>query len=408
MLETFKPDSAEQAAEVVAWALSAEEPLEVLGQGSKRGFGRPLQVGRGLDLSGLSGITLYEPEELVLGARAGTPLAEIEAALAEHRQALAFEPADLAPLYGGAPGAGSIGGLLACNLAGSRRIKAGAARDHFLGVKAISGRGEAFKSGGRVVKNVTGYDLCKLLAGSHGTLAVMTDVTIKVLPAPEKTRTVLFFGLDDRTACRAMTRALGSSHEVSGAAHLPAVLAGESEVSYVARAAAAVTAIRVEGPGPSVEHRCAALRRELADLGESQELHSQNSQLLWRELGAVKPFVTRPELALWRISVAPQAGAELVERLADVAGRLHYYDWGGGLVWLAVPAADGAEHELVRAAVAAAGGGHATLVRAPEALRATVPVFQPQAPATAALNARVKDSFDPKRILNPGRMYAGL
>ncbi len=407
MTETLKPESAEQVADAVAWAAAEEEPLEVLGRASKRGLGRPVQAGRGLDLSGLSGITLYEAEELVLSARAGTPLAEILAALAEKNQELAFEPPDLGPLLGGEAGAGSIGGVLACNLAGPRRIKAGAARDHFLGVSAVSGRGEAFKSGGRVVKNVTGYDLCKLMAGSYGTLAAMTDVTVKVLPAAEKTRTVLLLGLDDTGALGAMTRALGSAHEVSGAAHLPAALAAGSEVSYVRQAGGAVTAIRVEGTGPSVEYRCAALRRELAGSGESEELHGRNSSVFWQELRDVSPFVARPERLVWRISVPPQAGPQVAAALAGDGAALYYYEWGGGLSWRALPASQDGGHAAVRAALTDCGG-HATLIRGPETLRAAVPVFQPQEPAMAALTRRVKDGFDPRRVLNPGRMVAGL
>jgi len=301
--------------------------------------------------------------------------------------------------------------MLACNLAGPRRIKAGAARDHFLGAQAVSGRGEVFKIGGRVVKNVTGYDLCKLLAGSHGTLAAMTEVTLKVLPAPEKTRTVLLFGLDDDRAVQAMTRALQSSHEVSGAAHLPAALAAGSAVSYVAGAGTSVTAVRVEGPGPSVEHRANALRRELSDLAKSEELHSANSRSFWAELRDVAPLAAHTERVVWKISVPPAEGARVAARLSDGQDALSYFDWGGGLIWLALPASDAlafeARHAAVRAAFADCGG-HATLVRAPEEVRARVPVFQPQDPAHAALSERVKDSFDPKRILNPGRMYAGV
>ena len=400
----FAPENSGQVLEAVAWAAAEAQPLEILGRGSKRGLGRPVQAAHSLDLSRLDGITLYEPEELVLSARAGTPLAAIEAALEAERQLLAFEPADLGPLLGGQPGAASIGGVLACNLAGPRRIKAGAARDHFLGFVAASGRGELFKSGGRVVKNVTGYDLCKLLCGSYGTLAVMTEVTVKVLPRPEKTYSVLLFGLDDATAGLAMTRALGSPHEVSGAAHLPAAQAARSEVSYVAGAGGAVTALRLEGPGPSVEYRCAALRRELADLGATEELHSRNSLALWRELRDVKPFVDTFDHAIWKISVAPTAGPAVV---AEIAQGEAYYDWGGGLVWLALPSGGDGGAARVRGAVAKAGG-HATLIRAPLELRAAVGVFQPQDAATAALTRRVKDGFDPNRILNPGRMYAGL
>ncbi len=407
MAETWKPETNEQVVEAVAWAAAEETPLEVAGRGSKRALGRPVQASRNLDLSGLSGITLYEPEELVLSARAGTPLAEIEAVLAEKHQQLAFEPADLGPLLGGAAGGGSIGGMLACNLAGPRRIKAGAARDHFLGVSAVSGRGEAFKSGGRVVKNVTGYDLCKLLAGSYGTLAVMTDVTVKVLPAPEKTRSVLVLGLDDGAALDAMTRGLGSAYEVSGAAHLPAAAAARSAVSYVSAAGGAVTALRVEGTGPSVEYRCAALRRDLADLGETEELHGHNSAALWRELRDVQPLLGRPDQVVWKLSVPPQAGPAVAARLAGGASSSYVFDWGGGLVWLGLDAADDAGAPAVRAAVAGSGG-HATLMRAAEAIRAVVPVFQPQDPAMAALTQRVKDSFDPHRVLNPGRVVAGI
>ncbi len=412
MTTTFKPENADQVIEAVAWAAAEGQPLVVAGRGTTRGLGRPVQAAHGIDLSGLSGITLYEPEELVLSARAGTPLAEIEAALAARHQQLAFEPGDLGPLFGAEAGRGSIGGMLACNLAGSRRIKAGAARDHFLGATAVSGRGEAFKSGGRVVKNVTGYDLCKLLAGSHGTLALMTDVTVKVMPAPEKTRTVLLLGLDDPGARAAMTRALQSSHEVSGAAHLPAAIAARSAVSYVARAGGAVTALRVEGPGPSVDYRCGALREDLAGLAESEELHSMNSAALWRELCDVAPFADQPERPLWRVSVAPQDGAGLTAAVARDLDAEYFYDWGGGLVWLApaLPGKDaGADAGAARIRAAlGANGGHGTLIRAPAEIRAAVPVFQPQDPALAALTTRVKDSFDPKRVLNPGRMYAGV
>ncbi len=410
-MATLKPETPEQVVEAVTWAVAEETPLEVIGRGSKRTLGRPAQVGNGLDLSSLSGITLYEPEELVISARAGTPMAEIEAALTAKNQMLAFEPSDLGPLLGGAPGMGSIGGALACNLAGPRRIKAGAARDHFLGAHSVSGRGEVFKTGGRVVKNVTGYDLCKLLAGSYGTLGAMTDVTVKALPAPEKTRTVLLFGLDDAAASRAMTRAMQSAHEVSGAAHLPAGLTTGSAVSYVAKAGGAVTAIRVEGPGPSVEHRAAALRRELADLAETEELHSMNSAKLWAELRDVGPLAAEPAHLVWKISVPPASGAGVAARIAHGHDARYFFDWGGGLIWLALPASDAPAFEGRHAAVRAAlkdCGGHATLIRAPEDLRAQVPVFQPQDPGNAALTKRVKDSFDPRRVLNPGRMYAGV
>src|SRR5215207_7367311 len=217
-MNRFTPANLDELRDAVGEALAADEPVEIVGGGSKRNLGRPLQTPHLLDLSRLSGIRDYAPSELVLTAGAATPLAEIERALAECGQMLAFEPPDWCALLG-EDGEPTLGGALACNLSGSRRIKAGAARDHFLGFRAVSGRGETFKSGGRVVKNVTGYDLCKLLAGSWGTLAVMTDVTVKVLPRAETEETLLVLGLDDGSAARAMSAAIGSSCDVSGAAH---------------------------------------------------------------------------------------------------------------------------------------------------------------------------------------------
>ena len=265
--ENLSPKSHDDILDAVRWAVAEMAPLEIVAGGTKRGWGKPLRTNHVLDLSAIAGIRLYEPEELILQARAATPLAEVEAALAEHGQQLAFEPPDLGPLFGRPAGQQTLGGALMANLAGPRRIKAGAARDHFLGFIGVSGRGETFKSGGRVMKNVTGYDLCKLMAGSFGTLAVLSEVTVKVLPAGEKTRTVLVAGLDDERAAAAMAAALNSSHEVSGAAHLPAGIAVRSAVGYVRDPGAAVTAVRVEGPGPSVEHRCAALRDLARRLG---------------------------------------------------------------------------------------------------------------------------------------------
>jgi glycolate dehydrogenase FAD-binding subunit len=421
MSATLKPGTPAEVVDIVARAVGDETPLEIVGQGTKRGLGRPVQAAQQLELSGLAGITLYEPNELVLTCGAGTPLAMIEAALEKNNQQLAFEPADLAPLYGGAPGAGTIGGTLSCNLAGPRRLKAGAARDHFLGFKAVSGRGEAFQAGGRVVKNVTGYDLCKLMAGAHGTLAVLTEVTVKVLPAPEKSRTVLIYGLEDGGAITALSRALNSPHEVSGAAHLPAAVAVRSAVDFVSGSGRPVTAIRVEGPGPSVEHRCEALRRELQVLGPSEELHSMRSALLWQEVRDAASLLPDAARIIWRLSVPPAAGAQVMAEIASAprggggpgGGRAarppadYYFDWGGGLVWLALPPSDDASAAVVHAA-ATRCGGHATLVRAPAATRLAVPVFEPQAEALAALARRVKDAFDPRRILNPGRIAADL
>jgi glycolate oxidase FAD binding subunit len=404
MSESLKPRDGADVEEAVAWALAAGRPLAIEGQGSKRSLGRPVETDVILNLSGLSGVTLYEPEELVLSAKAGTPIADIERLVASRHQELAFEPMEYGPLYGQPAGGGTIGGVLAANLSGPRRIKAGAARDHFLGVTAVSGRGETFKSGGRVVKNVTGYDLCKLFAGSFGTLAVMTEVTIKTLPRAETEESLLLFGLDDAAAMNAMSAAMGSSCDVSGAAHLPAAVARRVDLSGAGQP---VTAFRLEGVAPSVVHRRDMLLGLLKAFGGLSLLDEGKSRAFWRDLRDVTPFVPdrAAERALWRISTIPSRAAEVTAALPG--GTEFYYDWAGGLIWIATALHEEAGATAVRRAVARAGG-HATLVRAPDALRAGVDVFQPQEAALAALTRRVKESFDPKGILNPGRMWAGI
>jgi glycolate oxidase FAD binding subunit len=404
----FRPRDAAEVERAIQWALGEGKTLEVVGRGSKRAIGRAAQWDATLDLSALSGVTLYEPEELVLSAKAGTPLAEIEALVAASRQELAFEPMDYAAVLGVTAGSASIGGVLAANLSGPRRIKAGAARDHFLGVTAVSGRGETFKSGGRVVKNVTGYDICKLLAGSWGTLAAMTDVTIKTLPRAETEATVLVLKLDDATARKVMTAATGSFADVSAAAHLPATVA--ARIPETAPAQVAVTAFRLEGVAPSVTERKKVLEKLLGPFGTLGSLDEASSRALCRAVRDVTPFAAQGPSGsrdVWRISTAPTQGPEVGRALADQTDAELIYDWAGGLVWLALPASDNARAPQVRAAVAAVGG-HATLIRAPVAVRAAVEVFSPEAPPLAALTARVRQSFDPRGVLNPGRMWAGV
>lgn len=414
MTDTIKPRDAKEAEQAVAWAVGAKTSLEIVGQGSKRALGRPAQTDATLDLSGLTGVTLYEPEELVLSAKAGTAIAEIEELVASRGQMLAFEPMDLSALLGGNPGAGTIGGVLAAGLAGPRRIKVGAARDHFLGFTAVSGRGELFKSGGRVVKNVTGYDLSKLMAGSFGTLAAMTDVTVKTLPRAETEVSVLVLGLDETRAVAAMAAAMGSSCEVSSAAHVPeAVTARTCDDLPVGHA---VTALRLEGIAPSVAHRREALADLLKPFGAIGGLGETQSRAFWRAVRDAVPFaasgpgndqVSPLERPVWRLSTAPSKGAKLAGLIAAQINAEFLYDWAGGLVWAALAPRDDAGAAAVRAAVRQCGG-HATLVRAPAAIRAAVEVFEPQPAALAALSKRVKDSFDPTGILNPGRMWAGV
>ncbi len=388
MTGTIKPRDAKELRQAVEWALGEGVTLDLRGEGSKLALGKPMQCAQVLDLSGISGIVDYAPEELVVTLRAGTPMREVEALLAQRNQMLAFEPPDLGPLLGREPGQGTLVGAVMGNLAGSRRLSAGAARDHLLGFSGVNGRGEAFKSGGRVMKNVTGYDLSKVLAGSWGTLAVLDEVSVKVLPAPDQTATLLLLGLDDAAAVRAMCAAMGSPHEVSGAAHLPGR-----------------TALRLEGVAPSVEARLKGLRDLMVDAGaKMEELGTLESRAFWREVRDVTPLNAGPDEIVWKISCPPTEGPAILARVkAQRPAAQAFYDWSGGLIWLALPPSDDADHRLVRGALGATGG-HATLIRAPETVRAAVSVFQPQPAALLALAARVKESFDPKGLFNPGRM----
>jgi glycolate oxidase FAD binding subunit len=387
-MTTLAPRDAKELQQAVEWALNEGVTLDVRGGGSKLQLGKPMKCDQVLDLSGLSGVVDYAPEELVVTLRAGTPLREVEALLAQRNQMLAFEPPDLGPLLGRSAGGGTLIGALMGNFAGPRRLSAGAARDHLLGFSGVNGRGEAFKSGGRVMKNVTGYDLSKLLAGSWGTLAVLDQVSVKVLPAPDQTATLLLKGLNDGAAVKAMCAAMGSPHEVSGAAHLRGT-----------------TALRVEGVAPSVQARLKALRELLTDSAAAmEELDTLASRAFWREVRDAVPLDAGADGIVWRLSCPPSEGPAIVSRIRTHQPELKVlYDWSGGLVWLALPPSADADHAMVRAALGTTGG-HATLIRAPEVLRAAVPVFQPRPPALAALSQRVKESFDPKGLFNPGRM----
>ncbi len=401
-MTTFTPTTPAETLAAVSWAVSEEAPLEIVGHGSKRGLGRSVQAANTLDLSRLSGGTLYEPGGLVMSAQAGTPLAEIEALLAANNQELAFEPMDYAHLHGAAPGRGTIGGVFSCNLSGPRRLKAGAARDHILGVEIVTGRGDIVKSGGRVVKNVTGYDLSKLMCGAYGTLGALTQVTFKVLPRAETEETFVLRGLSDADAAAVMATAMGSSADVSSAAHLPETVCGK--VADGALSGEAATALRLEGFGPSVAARRDTLHR-LFPAGRIDVLDEATSRKLWRDIRDCASFAGA-ETPAWGVSLPPMRGPAYVMDLRMQTAAGAFYDWQGGLVWLAM--LDGPQAETVRGLVARHGGGHATLGRASSSIRNATPPFHPQPPALAALSKRLKEEFDPKGMLNPGRLMAGV
>ena len=398
-------DEAALAAAIVA-AAATGEPLAIAGHGTKRAMLRPVQAARGLSTANLRGITLYSPKELVLRARAGTPLPEIEAAVAAQGQHLIAEPPDPAALFGATaptpaptpPTPATLGGIVATNLSGPRRVAWGAMRDHVLGLSAVNGSGEVLHCGGRVLKNVTGLDLCKLLTGSHGTLAVITEVTLKVLPAPEAVGTLVLAGLDAARGVAALAAALGSPYGISGCAYLPAEAAARVGFPH------AVALARIEEFAPSVAYRTDRLRTDLADFGAAEILDDAASRPLWRAVRDAVPLPATAADAVWRVSVRPSAGAAVLDALT-AAGLRGFLDWGGGLVWLAGPAST-ATHDSVAAAATAAHGTW-TLFRSPEPLAAAVAVIPPEPGALAAITRQVKAAFDPRGILNPGRLYAG-
>lgn len=401
---TLVPNRPEDACDLVRSALAQSRRIETVTRGTKRALGRPVEADLVIDTSAMSGITLYEPEELVMTAGPGTLMAEIEEALARNRQRLDFEPADYGRLMGGQSGQGSIAGVFACNLAGPRRIKAGAARDHLLGVQVVTGRGDLIRAGGRVVKNVTGYDVCKLMAGSFGTLALMTELTFKVLPAAEDVRTLLIAGLARDDALSALRRAIGTPYDVSGVAFVPAEAAVRSDVETVRAAGSDLALIRIEGHAPSVRYRSEKIETLVSATGGATSLaDAEESRALWREVRDVA--LLPADGLLWRVSLPPTEAPRFIDAVRDQIDAQALLDWAGGLVWLRVNEAgpDGGA-AIVRGALG--GSGHATLVRAPGAVRTAVDVFQPQPPMLAKLAARVKASFDPNGVFNPGRMVA--
>lgn len=367
----MKPKTETELAELVR---DTTTPFEIIGTGTKRSIGYSVD-GAIIDLSSFNQILVYEPEELILDVGAGAKLADIEKLLTKNNQYLAYEPPDYSKLLG-TKHSGTIGGMVACNLSGPRRLKAGATRDHILGLTAVSGRGEIFKAGARVVKNVTGYDVPKLMAGSYGTLAAFTSVIIKTLPKPEAEETLMITGLNDAEAVKVMSKAMQSSAEVSAAAYVP------NQGTY----------LRLEGIQPSIDYR----RDKLVHLlGSKTEMLKSESNQIWKDIRDVAMFAEDQTKDIWRISVAPSDAPQVIGSLK--IEKRYFFDWAGGLIWLEV--SHGTDGAFIRDSFSS---GHATLIRSTS--KDTQTIFHPQAPALAALSQRVKNSFDPKNIFNQGRM----
>ncbi|MEO0618281.1 MAG: FAD-binding protein [Pseudomonadota bacterium] len=428
MSQLQTPHDEDQVRQVITKVREAGASLETRGGGTKAEVGRPAQHAATLSTLGLRGITLYEPSELVISARAGTPLSTIETELAKHNQQLAFEPVNFgraakAARLGEPEDEATIGGIVATNASGSRRVFAGAARDHVLGLRAVNGRGEIFKTGGRVMKNVTGYDLCKAMSGTWGTLSVLTEVTLKVLPQAEETATLLIANLPDEMANEVLCSAMTLPYEVSGAVHLQrpgaSRLIAESDASddLSGLDGSAITALRIENVSSSVAYRMEQLVQRFSAFGEVTTLDTRASLAFWRAMKEFR-FATRAssasarsqsaeDRALWRISTAPSAGHRVVRMISEFMNVEATYDWSGGLIWLEVPETSDAGAADIRRVVATIGG-HATLIRATPAVRAAVEVFQPLESGLMRLSRGLKSAYDPDAVLNPGRMYADV
>lgn len=384
---TILPADALDLTQVIQAALADRMALQIVGGDSKGGMGYPQRETRRVSTARFDSIIDYDPAELVLTLGAGVKLAAIQALLAEHDQMLAFEPYEFATTVGAAAGTSTIGGVVAAGFAGSRRVSAGNVRDHVLGFSAVSGRGESFVAGGRVVKNVTGYDLSKLMCGSWGQLAVMTEITLKVLPRPRVCLTLAAFGLTLDAAYIYMTRALRSQTDVSAAAYVPANLLEPRSA----------TLLRLEGFGPSVDARAKQLI-SLFDASLDTLARDQADQYWSRVCHADLLRPTNADV-LWRICVPATQGAATCAKLQELDAAFTV-DWGGALIWARTASSVAAAE--VRA-LAEQAGGHATLIRAPEVFRSVTPARHPESPGVAALSTRVKASFDPERVLDPHR-----
>lgn len=387
-MTTLSPRDAADISDAVASAAASGRKLEIVGGGSKRNFGNPNRQAESLSTSGLAKIVDYDPPELVLTVESGVRLSDIEALLAGHNQMLAFEPYDFAGVVSGEQGRSTIGGVVSAGFAGSRRISAGGVRDHVLGFAAVNGRGESFKAGGKVVKNVTGYDLPKLVAASWGQLVVLTEITLKVLPRPPIARTLVIRGLSNQSAVDLMTQAMRSQTEVSAASHRPASGAHN-----------AMTSIRIEGFGPSVDAREKMLKRMFADRGDIETLGNEQGDALWRRIAVAADLAVDGRPVLWRICAPPSQGASLLSGIAELGGDA-LLDWAGGLCWARMPADSSvaAVRQLAETA-----GGHATLIDAPGEIRAVAPALHPEPAGIAALSKRVRQSFDPSGVFDTGR-----
>jgi len=401
---TFKPKTTEEISSIIKECFKKNIPLEVCGLKSKKNIGRNFQAEKTLDLSNYTGIIEYKPEELYIKVKAGTPLNEIKSELDKNNQQLAFEPVDFGPLFSGKSNEGSIGGIISCNFAGPRRFKVGSARDHVLGFQGVNGKGEVIKSGGTVVKNVTGYDLSKMLTGSYGTLVVLTEISIKVLPKPPSNKTVVIENPHLDKALDYLNLALSSSSDPSGGVFYPEYFREHFTFNDLTTEGP-ITAIRIEGHNDSIDYRIKKLCKELeVQKEEIVILEPEQSNIFWEKTRSLQVF-SELENNLLRVVIPASEALEVINRL-KIYKIKYFVDWGGNLIWVQLDNISAKTLRNIRETINKSFG-YVTVIKIEESLKALVDIFTID-PIKYKITEKIKKSFDPKRILNPGKMYSGI
>ena len=402
--KTLKPKTREEISNIVKECYKKNIPIEISCLKTKKKIGRNFQAEKTLDLTNYTGIIEYKPEELYIKAKAGTSLKEINSELEKHNQQLAFEPINFGPLFSGKNDEGSIGGVIACNFSGPRRFKTGSARDHILGFQGVNGKGEIIKSGGTVVKNVTGYDLSKIISGSFGTLAVMTEVSVKVLPKPASSKTLVIDNPHLRKALDYLNLSLSSSSDPSGGVFYPEYFKNYFTFNDLTTDGP-ITAIRIEGENKSIDHRIKKLCKELELANnEIMILEPEQSNIFWEKTRSLEVFSNLKDNLL-RIVVPSTEVFEIINKL-KIYDIKYFVDWGGNLIWVQIEKIDTKILKKIKEIISVAKG-YVTAIKIEENLKASIDVFTID-PIKYKITEKIKKSFDPKRILNPGKMYSGI
>ncbi|MDC1096705.1 FAD-binding protein [Pelagibacteraceae bacterium] len=400
----FKPSTREEISKIIKDCYKKNIPLEINGLKSKKNIGRNFQAEKSIDLSNYSGIIDYKPEELYIKVKSGTPIKDIVLELDKNNQQLAFEPTDFGPLFFGKKNEGSIGGVISCNFAGPRRFKVGSARDHVLGFQGVNGKGEIIKSGGTVVKNVTGYDLSKILTGSFGTLSVLTEVSVKVLPKPPSNKTIVINNPDLKKSLEYLSISLSSSSDPSGGVFYPDYFRKNFMLNDLTNEGP-ITAIRIEGDTNSIDHRIKKLCKEMnININDIVILEHEQTNIFWEKTCSLRVF-SELKNNLLRIVIPASETFELLNKLNSYKIK-YFIDWGGSLIWLQI---DVVNQKILREMkeIVSKASGYLTVIKIEENLKASIDVFTID-PIKYKISEKIKKSFDPKRILNPGKMYPGI